>query len=281
MQKIISGLSLLLCCGFVNGQGLENVIVEKYYISDANDATAPGGHLPLGSVTYRIFADMLPGYRFQAAYGIPGHELRLATTTLFFNSEEYCGTVANVIPDRKLKDNTIMLDSWLSAGGASEGTLGILKTKDDGVETIVNAKGFLQNTNSEAGIPLKIQDGLIRGTPSKVTGFGIDSIIDVFNNKTNGSLFSTTNGSWATMNGSMGPDSIDNKVLIAQITTNGIFSFELNLQIGKPSRGVENYVAKNPVSNEFQLSSLTYPEMELPGIKGSKDTGKFPEKNKN
>ncbi|MEP7169931.1 MAG: hypothetical protein ABI855_11225, partial [Bacteroidota bacterium] len=74
----------------------------------------------------------------------------------------------------------------------------------------------------------------------------------------NGSIFSTTNGSWATMNGSTGPDSIDNKVLVAQITTNGVFTFKLNIQIGTPFRGVEQYVAENPKGEEIQLPNLIY-----------------------
>src|ERR1700752_48438 len=77
--------------------GLDSVIVETYYISNANDTsvTVPGGRLPIGSFTYRIFVDMKPGYTFEAAYGIdisptgirnPGdHELRISTTPLFFN----------------------------------------------------------------------------------------------------------------------------------------------------------------------------------------------------
>ena len=158
MRNIIPVIYLILLCGLAHAQGLENIIVEKYYISDAKDSTASGGYLPAGSVTYRIFADMKPGYRFQAAFGISGHELRLATTTLFFNNENYGGSVANVIPDRKLKDYTVMLDSWLSAGAASEGTLGILKSKDNGVETVINAGGFLQSASPGAGIPLKTQD---------------------------------------------------------------------------------------------------------------------------
>lgn len=258
-----SGLVLvfILFSAFAFAQkGLEKIIVEKYYISNAKDTLANkfGGMLPVGSVTYRIYVDMLPGYRFQAVYGIPGHELRLATSTLFFNNEDKGSVLANVIPDRNLKDNTVMLDSWLSAGGASESNLGILKTNDDGVGTIVNEKGVLQNDNIEAGMPIKMQDGLIKGEPPRVTGFGIDSIIKVFDNKTIGSLFGTSNGSWATLGGSIGPDSLDNKVLIAQITTDGVFSFELNIQIATPGGGVENYVAKNAGANEILFPGLIY-----------------------
>ena len=240
-----------------NAKGLEKIIVEKYYISDSNDAKAFGSHLPAGSVTYRMYVDMLPGYKFQAAYGVPGHELYLATTTLFFNNEDKGAVIPNVIPDRNLKDNTVMLDSWLSVGGASESNLGILKSEDTGIETTINADHLLQNADPKAGIPVKTRDGFIAGKVEQVTSFGIDSAIHVFNNRTIGNLFSTRNGSWACMNGSVGPTT-ENRVLIAQLTTDGILSFELNIQIGTPDHQVENYVAKNPTGNEIQLAGLIY-----------------------
>lgn len=258
MKYIFFVLFLLLNLGFANAQGVEKIIVEKYYISGERDAAVSGNMLPLGSVTYRIYVDMLPGYRFQAAFGIPDHELRLATSTMFFNHQEYGGTVSNVIPDRNLKDNIVMLDSWISAGGASEANLGILKTLDNGIATINHDDGFLQNENPSAGIPVKIQDGLIAGISSKVTAFGIDSIVDVFGKQTTGSVFSTTNGSWAAMKGAIGPDSLDNKILIAQMTTDGVFSFELNVQVGGPKGEVLQYVAKNPTGKQVQCEGLIY-----------------------
>ena len=51
----------------------------------------------------------------------------------------------------------------------------------------------------------------------------------------------------------------ENRILIAQITTDGVFSFELNLQIGTPDGGTENYVARKPVGNEIQFAGLIYP----------------------
>lgn len=258
-------VNLVLMTMFVSAQnGLERILVEKYYISDANDtmANGDGGVLPIGSVTYRIYVDMLPGYKFEAAYGVPGHELRIATTTLFFNNEDR-GATTPVYSKIHASHNTVMLDSWLSVGAACDGNYGILKTADNGIATVINTYSpqVLQNANPLAGIPLTTQDGLIAGTPEPVTIVGITSEIAVFDNQndgSNGPVFSTTNGSWASLYGSYGPDTVDNKVLIAQITTNGVLSFELNIQIGTPTGGVQNYVAQNPVGNEIHLPSLSY-----------------------
>ncbi|MEO8149681.1 MAG: hypothetical protein ABI723_18730 [Bacteroidia bacterium] len=266
MKKTISGLLLIFFSVFANAQnGLENIIVEKYYISDSADAAAPkGGHLPAGSVTYRIYADLLPGYRFQAAYGVAGHELRIATSTSFFNNEEFGATTANDIPWQQLNNNTVMLDSWLSVGAGSAGNYGILKVEDDTARTVVNTDipQVLQNANPLAGIPLKDRDGLKAASPQSVVSiFGIENEIRIFGNKNdraNGKAFSTTNGSWASFGGAIGPNP-NNKVLIAQLTTDGALSFELNIQLGASDGAVENYVAKNPVGNEIQLSCLTYP----------------------
>src|SRR5205085_9051099 len=140
-----------------------------------NDAKAvKGGHLAAGSVTYRIFVDMLPAYRFQAAYGVPGHELRIATTTSFFNNEEYGAAIANEIPGEKLEENTVSLDSWLSVGAAAGNAYAVLKSEDTS-KVIINKDGLLQNTNASAGIPVKIHDGFYYAHPlSVVTTFGID-----------------------------------------------------------------------------------------------------------
>src|SRR5262249_32953181 len=156
--------------------GLEKIIVEKYYVSDAKDAKAiKGGHLPVGSVTYRIFVDMLPAYRFEAAYGLAGHELRIATTTSFFNNEEYGAAVANNVPEIRLKENTVMLDSWLSVGAAAENSYAVLKSEDT-AKAIVNKDGLLQNADPSAGIPIKTHVGFYHASPmSIVTTFGIDS----------------------------------------------------------------------------------------------------------
>lgn len=284
MKKILLCI-ITLCNALLYAQnGLECITVEKYYVSDANDTSvnSTGGVLPVGSVTYRIYADMLPGYVFQAAYGVDvaptgvistgDHELRIQTTTLFFNNEDRGATTPGFTKSR-CADNTVMLDSWLSVGAACAGNFGIMKTADNGVANVSNGDGVLQNNDASAGIPLTTQDGLIAGTPGTLTEVGLTNDILVFDNQndgTNGPLLSTYNGSWACLGGCSGPDTVDNKLLIAQITTDGILTFELNIQIGTPTGGVQRFVASNPVGNEIMLAclidTLGLPSLPLPTV---------------
>jgi hypothetical protein len=275
MKKEI--LSLLLTTASVVSfaqapSGLDSVIVEKYYISEDNDTTVNsiGGILPVGSVTYRIYVDMAAGYKFEAAYGVdvqpvgqvnPGdHELRISTTTMFFNNEDR-GSTTPTFSKAQAAHNTNMIDSWISVGAACTGNFGVLKSEDNGVANVVNSDGVLQSTNPQAGIPLTTQDGLLTGTPESVTMVGISNDVLAFdavvNGGTNGPLFSTYNGSWAALNGAVGPTST-NRILIAQITTDGQLCFQLNLQLGYGSGGVEHWVANNPVTGEATHQSLTY-----------------------
>ncbi len=259
--------SLLSFIFFVNTcisqQGLEKVIVEKYYISNSDDTLANeiAGKLPIGSTTYRIYADLLPGYQFLAAYGSPEHTLRIATTTTFFNNEDHGAVIANVIPYRTLKKNTVMLDSWLSVGAAGEDCYGILKSDDDSLETVKHEKNFLSNNSKVMGIPLTKCDGLIRGeNVPRPFFFHIDSAAKVFNALHKGGLFEVKNGAWACLGGSKGADSLTkNRVLIAQITTDGELTFELNIQVATPIKGVsQRFVARNPIEDEICIPSLIY-----------------------
>ena len=99
-------------------KGLENIIVEKYYISTAADTigTELGGYLPIGSVTYRVFADLTPVHRLQAIYGEAKHELKITTTTRFFNCAKNDGKSSTDIEPSYLKESTLLLDSWVSVG---------------------------------------------------------------------------------------------------------------------------------------------------------------------
>ncbi len=255
---VLLGFAIFLGQFRANAQtGLQNVIVEKYYVSDANDSAASMGVLPVGSVTYRIFLDMKQGYRFQSAFGVPLHTLFINSTTSFFNNEDR-GSTSPTYTKTQAKSNTVMLDSWLSAGAGCMGNIGVLKSADDGIGTVVNSDHVLQNEDPLAGIPLSLQDGLLAGTPGSVITLGIDAALSVFDATSQaGNSFNVQDGVWSCLAGAVGPDTT-NKVLIAQITTDGVLSFELNIQLGTPDGGTEQFVAKNPTGLETQLACLTY-----------------------
>ena len=221
---------------------LEGIIVEKYYVFDANDKMDTiGGCLPKGSVTYRIYVDMKPNYTLQAVYGVPDHPLYIKTTTQFFNNTNQGQGTGDYIDDRKIIGNTAVLDSWLTMGAATKSHFGILKS-DDKDGSIVKINSFIKG------------DGLVAGKIKPVTYFGI--IPNFFNTYNNANMFSTDNGSWAIFGGIKGPTE-DNRVLIAQLTTDGKLSFELNIQIGTPTGGNVNFVAKNPADMEIEFGALT------------------------
>jgi hypothetical protein len=270
-MKIVYNISffVMLCFQVSAQQGLEGIIVEKYYVANENDKSVDGdgGELPLNAVTYRVYVDMLPGYIFQAAYGVPEHELKITTTTQFFNNEDR-GNRFPTYSRSQAQNNTVMLDSWLSVGGALKDYAGVLKSQDDGVNTIVNADGVLQNDDVEAGIPLTIQDGAVLAPTEAVTVVGFfDADLSVFDDGNAGpipTVMSTRDGAWSALNGAMGPDSTDNKVLIGQFTTDGVFEFELNIQIrNQQTLGVEKYVARDPVGDEIRWYQLIYNESTI------------------
>jgi hypothetical protein len=268
MKKSI-GLYFLICLFLsitVSAQsGLENIIVEKYYISSAKDTVGADstGYLPIGSVTYRIFADLLPVYRLQAVYGVPEHELRIETTTRFFNAAVNDGRSANDIQPLQLVNGALLLDSWVSVGAAALDFQGVLKVDDDSVKSYAasNNQGLLKNSDPQLGIPLTEKDGMkyLRYQPA-TQYYNLEEDLKIFEyqhrNVVKG-LFSTRDGAWASYGGSVGPQP-ENRILIAQLTTDGVLSFELNMQLAVPNGGVEKFVARNPGEGEIEISTLRY-----------------------
>jgi hypothetical protein len=263
MKKIIIFLFVLFMGNFAQAQnGLEGIVVEKYYVSNAADAAGSIGTLPVGSVTWRIYADLATNHKLQAVYGVSGHPLVINTTTTFFNNEDRGSYIPNWTK-AQAADNSVMLDSYLSVGAvATSGAgseFGVLKGEDNATANIVNANGILQNNDPSAGIPLTTRDGFLSGTTQNVQLVGITPAnLSMFDNVSqSGSSFTTSNGSIASLSGSVGPTS-SNRVLIAQITSDGIVHYEFNIQVINTLSGVvTNFVASNAVGNEISLPSLT------------------------
>ncbi len=264
-------LMLVATGSFSFAQGLDNIIVEKYYVSDANDATLSAGALPVGSVTYRFFADLAPGFKLQAVYGTAGHDLKFISSTTFFNNTDRGAATPNWTK-AQIADNSVMLDSYLTVGAATNNNnvptsqVGILKIEDNGVGTVVNASGMLTNNDPTAGAVLASRDGLFNGVLQDVqivsdaaTLLAINAVFGDVSQASgsfilnNGSVAVTTGAGVAGMSGPTGT----NRVFLGQVTTTGTVHYELNLQITNDAGTiVRNYVALNPTGAEQSIPSL-------------------------
>ena len=245
-MKIVSlFVSLLFLAGFSRSQGLKNILVEKYHVSTKKDlGDSLSGILPIGSVVYRVYVDMKPGYKLQAIYGVTNHELRFETSTKFFNNKKSGAVTGSMIEQSYLNQSNYAFDSWLSMGPASDSHVGVLK-KNDKDGSVIKKRKFL------------FRDGLIKGSLPKHLIYG-DLNLSVLGQSDTTSLISTKNGSLAVMGGVDHNINGNNTILVAQLTTDGIFSFEINLQLGSPTGEVEQYVAKNPEGFEIKFDALSF-----------------------
>ena len=275
-RRVIFVLGLALISSFSQAQnGLENIIVEKYYISNAADAAASGGKLSANSVTYRVYADMATGYKFSALYGDAAHALKVTTTTNFFNA---IGNGSSYIPNGYdpaiLGSGTgteylLALDSWFSIGAAADGYAGVLKAEDnDGVSNLLSTNTLLRNNAVKMGIPLYTQDGFFNTANANLESpsfAGISLNNGIFHKLPLGGSFISNDGAIASQTGVTGPTAT-NRVLIGQFTTDGVFRFELNLQIINSATGAaQKFVASNALADEITIPTLTL-EPNIPPV---------------
>jgi hypothetical protein len=261
------GFFVVLLMTLINAKAqdaLEGIIVEKYYVSTKKDNSKKhlSGELPVGSTTYRIYVDMAPGCHFISAYGAPNHPLEIKSTEPIFNHLDNGAEHPLRIPERTYKKNITALDSWISIGPAGEAFMGVLKEADtlkDFGTILPFEKGFLLSDKKEMGFALQKRNGFLRTENlPKITLYNVDLSVRVLGSETIGNLFRIENGAWACMgNGVSGVDSLgSNTLLIAQITTKGQLSYELNLMLRNADGSVVNYVAKDPIENEVMHKSL-------------------------
>ncbi len=265
-KKILFGLGVALLGNFAaNAQGLQNIYVEKYYKTDANDAAnalAQGSSSPLnaGNVVYRVYVQMAPNYKFVQMFGNANHDWKINTSTVFFNDPNNGSAVGPQGTSlTNTKKNTVLIDSWLTTAGVCAGKVGIPKNEDtDG--SIGNTQGILANNPGGAyGLPINgvgAQDGLTAGSPIVPTALGLNNQDAIFD-QTPGGSFLVNGGSIAALGGAVGTGTA-NSVLIGQFTTDGVFGFEFNVQVLNSVTGVaEIYVAKNPQPGETVFAGLT------------------------
>ncbi|MFO0323189.1 MAG: T9SS type A sorting domain-containing protein [Bacteroidota bacterium] len=271
MKISILTISLSLLATLAKSQvGIDSIIVEKYYLANSADSTNAanaGAIVPLKngkSVTYRVYVAMAAGYKFSLLKGNANHPLIIKTSTNFYNDPNN-GVVlgAQATSTTNVRKNTVLIDSWLTTGGVAAGKIGVIENEDtDG--SLGNAQSILANNpGGKYGNPINgtnAKDGMINGTTVSPTTLGFGgpgSASDVFDQSTGGT-FSVTNGAMSALPSMLGygPNNI---ILLGQFTTDGDFSFELNIQLIKPGGAIaDEYVAKNPIVGETLYSGLTY-----------------------
>jgi hypothetical protein len=288
MKNMRHILVLLLTCAiqFTAFSQLEKVIVEKYYVSDLNDATDTlGGGVPVGSTTYRIYVDLAPGSTLRKIYGDANHPFSIQSTAPFFNHESDGQTFAKDFVKNRYLEGTVALDTWLTLGQttktqAGKTYVGVLKNQDidgsfigginnDGGSELVST-GLLINSDANAGIPLTQADGMdtMANIPTSWSHFGLLDFVSGNDSTMFGSL-STKNefisdNFYLSNSGITGliPDS--NQILVAQLTTIGELTFHFNIVVDAMINGgvqTINYVSSNDtiVSGEEFNPYLIYP----------------------
>ena len=278
LLRIITAITLAL---FLHdncyAQGLEGIVVERYYLSDAADETDALDNgavtpLPVGSITYRVYVDMADGYKFSQIFGTSIHPMTVNSTADFFNDPNY-GVMINPgsISANNIRKHTAMIDSWFTTGGVSNSKVGVMKSEDpDG--TVGNQHNVLANNAGGCyGLPINGangQDGMMPSSPSTYlvpNSLGLGSALAALD-QTSGNSIIIDNGAIAALGGIVGPTS-SNRVLIAQFTTIGDLTFALNVQLVNIASGdAENYVASDPGSGELTHPTLTRSSNVAPTI---------------
>jgi len=285
MKKLITALLFsILFAHFASAQ-LEKVIVEKYYVSDANDATdVSGGGVPVGSTTYRIYVDLKPGTILKRIYGDANHPFSISSSQVFFNNVLDGQTFAKDFIKGRYLENTVALDTWLTLGQtAKQGVkyyYGILKDQDtdgsfiggvnnDGGSAVVPS-GLLINEDPTCGIPLTVADGMdtLLSAPSNwynsgVLDFGTGEDTTMFGPLVPQSSFESSIFELS-CSGVQGTVADSNQVIIAQLTTLGDLAFKINITVEELINGVPtlvNYVGNDSLlgDNEVYNAYLNYP----------------------
>lgn len=264
---------------------VKNLKVETYYVADTNDLTDTlnGRRLQQGAKTYRIYVEVEPGSRIKRIFGDSLHPMFFRSDSIFYNNIDRPNAEFGFeIQLSWMEDAPLLaLDSWISLGYAARGQKGVFKIKDpDGGQiagtnnfggTATIPGGLLVNTDPLAGIPLTQADGY--QTEPILPGSWIDvGFKDAFGNDTtvfgadsSGNEFYCIACALIQTAGVKGAPVDTNQILIAQLTTAGDLSFEINLEIEQIDQNgnpiLISYVASDDSLRPGEVVSpyLTYP----------------------
>lgn len=194
--------------------------------------------------TYRIYVDLAPEHTLQMVFGSDKHPLRIESTEELFNDTLNGSKYGDRIDADRLDEGYTALDSWVTINAASDAHAGVPLDRDtDG--SVLRSKRYRKS-------PLARTDGLVPADVKQVVDFKMQP---GYLGNIRGTTILCVDCAWSVLGGTKGVTE-GNLVLIAQITTSGKLSYELNLQVGKPGGGFIRYVAGDPQEGEIHHPSL-------------------------
>lgn len=239
-KTIVVALFLLSVTTLGYSEGLEAIMVEKYHVySPMPDSNYS---LVMGTVTYRVYADLQPGYRVQAVYGNAQNELKIWTSSFFFNSQFGGHEAGANLNSQNLNTGLVALDSWITIGNASSSHIGVPMAIDTN-GSVLTCPG------------LEVVDGLLDAKTIELLQFNIN--LKPFMSTVAANEFVTRNGGWA-VGGGVAGGTKENLVLLGQFTTDGEFAFWLNLQLGTSNGKAVKYVWGLPEADEIMFEGLHF-----------------------
>ncbi len=277
MKILFTFISLFLINFSILAQ-LDSLVVEKYYISDANDAKfeqyryndngdiVDTVYLGEGSTTYRIYLALHPESKLLKVFGDVNHTFKISSDNYFFNDIENGVGIGTEIRASNLKYNLLSLDSWLTLGYASKTKKGIFKSLDqDGSVLAGTSNQYLKNADPKSGNSLYLNDGLIESPSSSLQCTGLDiygNDSTIFGSLLDNKAFSSNALDVFSFEGITGTGP-HNMVLVSQVTTKGNLVFELNIEVLISGNQRIKYVAKKAPSDDTEgivySSYLSYP----------------------
>ena len=274
IKNLLCSAALALGATAATAQGLQNIIVEEYHTVTAADAAAyndvhGGGSFPLvaGMKVFRVYVDMAPNYRLTSVFATPNSPLAVNTTTNFWNDDNW-GT-QNPSQTRRF-DEGALFDSYITinTSGTSGGAAGCGSSAAQfGVQRTTDTNGDLTTcgvypgfTGADGHIPAAF-------TMDPLVFLGSINYQALTSDPAPAASFGFNNALYGYTGGITGVDPAGTNVaFIGQFTTNGTFSFNLNvaLILPAPSTATEEYVHTNPNVGQIQSPLLTFPQVCVP-----------------
>jgi hypothetical protein len=266
--NICAFASLHLLSATSQGQALENVLVETYYITDENDAAISGSDgITAGMTTYRVFVEVCDECRLISLFSNEIHPIEILSTEPFYNSQ--LGTFFGHNNNSQLFPlfDSPALDSYLTLGAASNSHWGLPKNEDTNGSIWEGRESpdGLTNNVSEIGTPLPDADGLLTSSGQSTIPQGWNpptntaNIAAVFGSATSANEYISTSDEIRSNSGVVS-QTVSDLILIGQFTTSGEFSFKLNLSVLNESGEEVRFVPDNASGeDEFVSPFLTFP----------------------